>query len=85
VKKRRLRPMFMRVCCFQKNTICLGCEKIFFPYTEKGSFFCNGTGGFLTTDGPGFGRGMPPGCGVRWQAQRDTALKGQEQHKFYRS
>ncbi|MDB6020673.1 MAG: hypothetical protein JWQ04_530 [Pedosphaera sp.] len=43
--------MFMRVCCFQKNMVFWGCEKIFFPYTQKGSFFCNGERGFLTTDG----------------------------------
>ncbi|MDB6023730.1 MAG: hypothetical protein JWQ04_3587 [Pedosphaera sp.] len=51
--------MFMRVCCFQKNTIFLGCEKIFFPYTQKGSFFCNGAGGFLTADGHGWTRVRP--------------------------
>ncbi|MDB6022688.1 MAG: hypothetical protein JWQ04_2545 [Pedosphaera sp.] len=32
--------MFTGTPCFQKNLIFLGCEKNFFPYTEKGSFFC---------------------------------------------
>ncbi|MDB6022776.1 MAG: Inositol phosphatase/fructose6-bisphosphatase, partial [Pedosphaera sp.] len=69
--------MFMRVFCFQKNTGFLGCEKIFFPYTQKGSFFCNGAGGFLTADGPGCGRRMT-GRGSWWYRRNAPAFSNFE-------